>query len=269
MTPSALSREEQAQVMAYLEQQISGSVSLEVWTRKESPLIRTDREPCVHCEDVVSVARQVAALHPALSVTLYDLDRHERRAQEAGIDRPPTTVLRGRGGRQFRITGLWAGLLFPPTLDVMAILSAGATPLSDDTRAALASLEQDVTVEVLGAAYDAYSAHMLRLVAAFAVESKRVQASFVNVANYPLLAAARSVEEIPVVFIGNKRFVGVWDGPELAEQIRRVAGGDDTPVSRGNPMSGPFYTDEEIAALAAERLEEPPRTAGGLYLPGR
>lgn len=269
MSPANLSREEQAQVMSYLEQQISGAVSIEVWTRKESPLIRTDREPCVYCEDVVSVARQVAALHPALSVTLYDLDRHERRAQEAGIDRAPTTVIRGRGGREFRVAGAWAGLLFPPTLDVIAILSAGGTPLSEETRAVLGSLEQDVTVEVLGAAYDAYSAHMLRLVAAFAVESKRVHASFVNVANYPLLASARSVDEIPVVFVGNKRYVGVWDGPELAEQVRRAASGDDTPVSRGNPMSGPFYTDDEIAALAAERLEEPPRTAGGLYLPGR
>jgi hypothetical protein len=178
-------------------------------------------------------------------------------------------VLRGRGAREFRIVGLWSGLLFPPALDVVAILSAGGTPLSDETRAVLASVEQDVHVEVLGAAYDAFSAHMLRLVAAFAVESKRVHASFVNVANYPLLAAARSVEEIPVVLIGNKRYVGVWDGPELAEQIQRVAAGDDTPVSRGNPQSGPFYTDEEIAALATERLEEPPRTAGGLYLPGR
>ncbi|MGE0228021.1 MAG: hypothetical protein AB7I38_05580 [Dehalococcoidia bacterium] len=269
MSPAGLSREEQAKVMSYLEQNVSGPVSLEVWTRRESPLIRTDREACVHCEYVVTVARQVAALHPGLSVTLYDLDRHERRAQEAGIERPPTTVIRGRRGREFRISGLWSGLLFPPTLDVIAILGAGATPLSEDTRALLASIEEDVTVEVLGAAYDAYSAHMLRLVAAFAVESKRVHASFVNVANFPLLASARSVDEIPVVFIGNKRYVGVWDGPELAEQIHRVAGGDDTPVTRGNPQSGPFYTDEEIAAIAAERTEEPPRTAGGLYLPGR
>lgn len=269
MTPTGLSREEQAQVMSYLEQQLAGPVALEVWTRSESTLIVPDREPCVHCDDVVTVARQVAALHPGLSVTLYDLDRHGQRAAEAGIDRPPTTVVRGRGGREFRIAGLWSGLLFPPTLDVISILSAGTTPLSDETKAALGSIETDVTVEVLGAAYDAYSAHMLRLVAAFAVDSKRVRASFVNVANFPSLAAARAVDEIPVVMIGNRRYVGVWDGPELAEQIRRAGAGDLDPVSRGNPMSGPFYTDAEIAAIAAERNEEPPRTAGGLYLPGR
>jgi len=40
--------------MSYLERQVSGAVSIEVWTRKESPLIRTDREPCMHCEDVRS-----------------------------------------------------------------------------------------------------------------------------------------------------------------------------------------------------------------------
>lgn len=269
MSPTGLSREEQAQVMAHLEEHLAGPVSFEVWTRQESALIRTDRDPCAHCEDVMMVTRQVAALHPGLTVTLYDLDRHAGRAEEAGIERPPVTVIRGRGGREFRIVGLWAGLLFPPTLDVVAIMSAGTTPLSDETKAMLASLEQDVTVEVLGAAYDAYSAHMLRLVAAFAVESKRVRASFVNVANFPIYASTRAVDEIPVVMIGNRRYIGVWDGPELAQQIQRVASGDDTPVSRGNPLSGPFYTDAEIAALAAERSEEPPRTAGGLYIPGR
>jgi hypothetical protein len=45
--------------------------------------------------------------------------------------------------------------------------------------------------------------------------------------------------------------------------------GDDSPVVRANTFSGPFYTDAEIARLAAQRGEEPPQTAGGLYVPGQ
>jgi hypothetical protein len=273
MTPAGLSKEEQAQVQQYLTQNLVGPVAIEVWTRKESTLVRTDRDPCTHCEDVIAVARQLAALHPGLSVTLYDLDRHASRAEEAGIDRPPLTVLRGRQGREFRITGLWSGLLFPPSVDAIALLSAGVTPLTDETKEKLAAVEEDVTLEVMGTAYDPYSAYMLRLVAGLAVESRHVRASFTQLGEFPLLALTRSVDEIPVVTLNNKRYVGTWDGPELAEQISRAASGDEEPVVRANVFSGPFFTDEEIARRAAAQAgqgrQEPPQTSSGLYVPGR
>jgi hypothetical protein len=269
MTPATLSKAEQVQVQDYLEKNLRGPVSIELWTRKESALVRPDRDPCTHCEDVIAIARQLGALHPALSVTLYDLERHEQRAQEAGIDRPPTTVFRGRQGREFRVTGLWSGVLFPQTVDALLLLGIGATPLADETKAHLATLEQDVTLEVIGAPYDAYSAHMLRLAAAFAVESKRVHASFLELAEFPMLARTRAVDEIPVTLINGRRFVGTWDGQELAEQVSRIASGDATSVTRANTLSAPFYTDEEITRLASQRGEEPPATSGGLYVPGR
>ncbi len=270
MTGARLSKEEQSQVASYLEQNLETPVAIEVWTRRESPLIRTDRDPCTHCEDVVAVARQLASLHPGLSVTLYDLDRHAQRAQEAGIERPPVTVLRGVQGCEFRFTGLWLGLLFPAMLDAIALLSLGAAHVAEETWEKLASLQTDVTLEVMGAPYDAYSAHMLRLAAAFAAESKHVRASFIQIAEFPMLASARAVDEIPVVLIDNRRHLGVWDEPELAEQIRRTASGDDGSVSRETIASTPFYTDDEIARLAAESGQEPPpQTASGLYVPGR
>jgi hypothetical protein len=269
MSPAVLSKEEQLQVQSYLQQNLLGPVAIEVWTRKESPLIRTDRDPCTHCEDVVAVARQLASLHPGLSVTLYDLDRHAGRAAEAGIDRPPVTVLRGRYGRQFRITGLWSGLLFKPAVDAMVFLSSGATPMTDDAKEKLAAIDHDVTIEIMGAAYDGYSGYMLRLVAALAVESRHISSSFLELAEFPMLASTRAVDEIPVLLLNNKRYVGTWDGPELAEQISRAVTGDDSPVVRANTFSGPFYTDAEIARLAAQRGAEPPQTAGGLYVPGQ
>ncbi len=272
MTPAGLSKEEQSQILSYLEQNLHGPVAIEVWTRKESALVRTDRDPCTHCDDAVTIARQLTALHPGLSVTLYDLDRHATRAEEARIDRPPVTVLRGRHGREFRITGLFSGLLFPPVVDAIAMLGAGASPLTDETKTLLAAIEQDITIEVMGAPYDAYSAYMLRLVAALAVESRYVHASFVQIAEFPLLASTRAVDEIPVLTLNGKRYVGTWDGPELAEQVHRAVSGDTNPVVRANALSGPFYTDEEIIRLAAaqgQSPEPPPQAQGGLYVPGQ
>ena len=270
MSPSLLSKQEQLEVSNYLEQNLAGPVAIEVWTRKESGLVLPDRDSCLHCDDVIAVARQIATLHPGLSLTLYDLDRHAARGEAAGIERHPTTVFRGRGGREFRIVGLWSGLLFPPAVDALVLLSSGATPLSEDTKQILAGIEEDVPLEVMGAPYDAFSAHMLRLAAAFAVESKRLHATFTQIAEFPMLASTRGVDEIPVLLLGSRRYVGTWDGPDLAEQIRLQLAGESTVVERANPYSGPYYSEEELNRLAMEHAahtEDLPQTESGLYLP--
>ena len=167
--------EAQEAVLKFLDQRLHAPVALDVWSRKESPLLLTDRDPATHAAEVVALARQLSALHPAFRLTLYDLDRHAGRAVEAGIDRAPTTVFRGINGRELRFVGAWTGALFQSVLESIAFLGSGESPLSDDSTATLAALERDVTIDVLGAMYDGHSAHMLRLIAALAVASRHVR----------------------------------------------------------------------------------------------
>lgn len=268
---TGIAKAEQQAVASMLAEHLRGPVAIDVWSRKESPLLRPDRDPCTHCDDVVKVARQLASLHPGLSITLYDLDRHAQRAAEAGIDRPPVTVLRGRYGRELRMAGLWAGLLFPAVFDCIIMLGAGATPLAEASKQALAELPRDMPVEVLGAAYDPYSAQMLALLGALAVESKRVRAQFVEVVEFPRLAASRAVEQLPVTLVEGKRYVGMWEEADLVEQLRRLGAADESPVARERVLSSPYHTEAELARMAAEQgaPQQPARTPGGLYLPSR
>ena len=78
---------------------------------------------------MASAARQLASLHPLISLTPYDLDKHADRAAEAGVERPPLTLIRGRNGREIRFVGLWSGLLFPAFVD--ALIFAGVGGCSD------------------------------------------------------------------------------------------------------------------------------------------
>ena len=87
-------REQRPAIANYLSERLAGPVSIEIWTQRESRLVRTDRDPCMFCEPVSTAARQLAALHPLVSLTPYDIDKHADRAAEAGIERPPVTVLR-------------------------------------------------------------------------------------------------------------------------------------------------------------------------------
>ncbi len=266
---TAISKEDKLAISGFLQQRLAGPVALDVWTREQSTILRTDRDSCTHCDETRELARELASLHPGISITLYDLDRHADRAAEAGIDRPPVTVIRARG-RELRIIGYWSGGLFPPVVDALTFAAAGTTPLKDATREVLAGLADDVELELLIVPYDPYSAQMLRLVAAFGVESRRVRVQVTEMAEFPLLAAARGLTEVPVLVLNGHRYVGAWEEGDLVEQVRRVAAGDGAPVIRDHAPSSPFVTEDEALRLAAEAQQQGPQAAapGGIVLPG-
>lgn len=279
-TESLITKADQPMVANYLRDRVSGPVALETWTRKESGLILTDRDPCEFCDEVVSAARVLASLHPAISVTLYDLDRHASRAEEAKIDRPPVTVARGRHGRELRVVGLWGGLLFPAFMDAIAFLSSGIAPLPEERVSALTALTDDMEIEVLGAPYDPYSAHLLRILGALAVTAPRIRAQFTEVSEFPILASQRAVGEVPITIINGRRFAGLWEADDLAEQIHRVATRNEEPVIRDQVLTNPYMTREQAEEMARQQLAtqhgapggaapQPPSASGGLIVPGR
>ena len=266
-------------IASYLAQRLFGPVSIETWTQQESQLVRTDRDPCTFCDQVATAAKQLASLHPLISVTLYDLDRHADRAREAGIERPPVTVVRSRNGHEFRLVGMWSGLIFPAFVDGVVFAGAGVAPIQEESRAALQELDAErtepLTLELLITPYDPYSAHTLRIVEAFAIESRRLRVEAIEVSEFPRLASARMLSDVPVLTIDGRRYPGAWEETELIEQIRRVVAGDSEPVIRQQVLTAPFLTVEQAQELAA-REEQPgqglpggaPPTPGGLVLPG-
>ena len=274
-----ISREQRGVIAQYLAQRLAAPVSIETWTQKESALVRTDRDPCTFCDQVAAAARQLASLHPLISLTPYDLDRHADRAREAGIERPPVTVVRSRNGREVRFVGLWSGLLFPAFVDIVIFAGAGVAPVKEETRAALAALEADVEFELLVAPYDPYSALTLRVAAAFAIESRRIKLEAIEVSEFPRLAEIRMVGEVPVVTLNGRRYPGAWDEGDLLEQLHRIATGDAEPVIREQVLSSPYLSVEQAEQLAAREAQGlppqpgqpggPPTTPGGLVIPGR
>ncbi|MSQ31169.1 MAG: hypothetical protein EXR64_03965 [Dehalococcoidia bacterium] len=259
----------EVEVAKYLGERLVRPVGLDVWTRPDSALVLTDRDPSTHGEQVLATMRQLVRLHPGITVTPYDLDKHATRAAEAGVELSPTTIVRS-GGRSVHLVGLPAAMLFPAFLDVLGFLSRGEAPLSEESHAAIGALTAPVQIELLGAAYDPYSAHMMRLVAALAAVSRFVRARIIEVAEFPLLAARRGVTEVPVLTIEGRRLVGAWEEPALIEQIQRVVAGNADPVIRDHVYSMPYVTEAESRRIAAEQASAaPPPPAGGLYIPGR
>ena len=123
--------------------------------------------------------------------------------------------------------------------------------------------------------YDPYSAHTLRVVSAFAIESRQVHLDAIEVSEFPRLAAARMLTEVPLLTVNSRRYTGAWDEDDLVEQLRRIASGDSDPVIRERALSSPFMTVEQAQELAAREARgqgapgQPPTTPGGLVIPGR
>lgn len=275
VSESPIPREERPAIADYLAQRLIGPVGLDVWTQQDSSLVRTDRDPCTFCDQVTTAARQFASLHPAISLTRYDLDRHGDRAREAGIERAPVTVIRGRG-HELRLVGLWSGVLFPAFMEAVVYASTGAPPLQASTIEKLQqvdeSLDEDITVELLIAPYDPQSATTLRFAAAFAMVMRRVRFEAIELSEFPLLAEARMVAELPVVTIGGgRRFTGGWGEEDFAEQLRRSAAGETEGVIRDRVLSSPFLTIDQAQAIVTGEAPppdaQPPVSPGGLVLP--
>lgn len=272
ITPNAgpLGREEALAIAQWLAERLSRHVGIEVWWRPDSTIVLPGRDGSVHAEMMLSAMKQLATLHPALTITPYALDRFAERAQREAVHLAPTTVLRG-GGKAVRFSGLISGLLFPPLLDVLTFLSA-ETPLQPETKAALAALPRPLDVEILLAPYDAYSGHLLRLLGAFAAESRNVRLTAIEAAEFPRLASVKGVAEVPLMTVEGRRFPGTWDEPPLMEQLWRIAVNEPEPVVRDRTFVTEFVTEEQVKASAAAgppRMPAPPEGGSGLIVPGR
>jgi hypothetical protein len=260
--PQPIPPEEEPRVASWLSERLVRRVGLDVWTQEQSGLLRTDRDTCTRCEDVVELAKQLVRLHPALSWTQYDLDRHANRAEEADVQHPPTIIVRG-SSRAIRVEGLPGGIFFPMFLDILWFASTGAAPVTPENRARLQAIEEPVEIVMYGAPYDPYSSQLGTLLAACAVEQAHVHVRIVEASEFPVRAGQQGVTEVPVMTINGRRFVGGWGESELIEQIGRVLAGDDEPVIRDHVLTSPYLNEDD-----AERMFREQAAAAGGMPPG-
>ena len=278
---SPMQREARAQLEMHLAQSLVGRAGLDVWTRTESGLVLSDRDSCTHCDAVAENAREIATTHGSVTFTPYDLDRHADRAEETGIERAPTTVVRG-GGRSLRFVGLWSGGLFGAFVDVLVLLGNGQQLLTPESREALSALPRPVEVELAVTPFEPLSPQMVLLVGAIAAVTRSVRVTITEYAEFPKLALTRSLTQLPTIWIDGQRFEGMWSESELVEQISRVAQQDGEPAIRERIVAVPYVSEAQAGQMAQQMAAEQgggapapgagagaPQTSSGLFVPGR
>jgi alkyl hydroperoxide reductase subunit AhpF len=101
-----------------------------------------------HNTQTVALIREVAALSDQISVAV--LNPHIEREQAAGygITESPAVVVEGAQDYGIRFLGTPAGYEFSNLIDSIIAVSTGEAELSEETKATLAGLTEDVTIKV-------------------------------------------------------------------------------------------------------------------------
>ena len=100
-------------------------------------------------EEVRRLVEEVAALDPRLSAESANFVLDKERALALGIERVPAIAILGETEDYgVRFYGTPAGYEFGSLIDAILDVSAGASQLSEETKAELAALDRDVRVRV-------------------------------------------------------------------------------------------------------------------------
>lgn len=253
-----LSREAEAQLASTLQQNIQRRLSLDVWSRPVSSIYRSDRDDARHGLEMTNLVRQITSLHPAISFTPYDIDTFAKRAEQDFVTVVPTIVARS-AGHSIRLVGIPAGTLFPAFIDVIVSLTYLSLPLDDEIYQVIAKIESAVNsgspveVELFVTPYDDISSRLYGIFGVLAAATKSVRVTITEIAEFPILAKNRLIEQVPVVTLNGHRFIGVWALHEILHQILHIAKSEDEIVVREESFSGPYVSEDEALKLASEQ----------------
>ena len=142
-----ISPEDRQTLQTLFMKELQDDVNITYFTQRESVLIIPGQE-CTYCKDTRELLEELAGISEKLHVTVKDFVRDEQEAQNLGITRIPAFILQGHTKGAVRYFGVPAGYEFSTLIEDLIDVSKGTTNLSEKTRQALATIDQDVYIQV-------------------------------------------------------------------------------------------------------------------------
>ena len=189
----------------------------------------TQDPACEYCADTERLLKEIAELSDQISVQVHDLQSDAELAQQYGIDKAPGFIIAAREGERLmdygiRYAGIPAGHEFTSLINDLLIVSQRKSGLAEETRQALAELEQPVHLQVFVTPTCPYCPRSVVLAHQFAFESDKVVAEMVEAMEFPELADQYGVSGVPHTSInfGAGEVIGAAPEAQLLAEIRSV-----------------------------------------------
>lgn len=256
--------QEQERLREHFRERLTGGVKLEHVTQRPLSIVVPGREECRLCAEARQIVEELRALSPKISLRVHELSESPKLAADLGVERVPTTVLRGQLNRQIRFEGFFGGLLFPVMVETIIAVSRGATDLDPRTKRRLERIRDRVALRVIVSLSSPYAAAIMRTAFAFGLENQRLRVTVTEAEEFPRLVESLQVRAVPLTIIGERaRLAGAIAPDAFVDQILKA--GEQRALHLGGGLLG--------AALGPttplQPRAEPQASPSGLILPGR
>jgi len=180
---------------------------------------------CQFCRETQQILEEVAALSDKVTLEPYNFVTDKDVAEEYGIDKIPATVVVGKKDYGIRFFGIPSGYEFTSLIEDIVDVSKGETNLMDETKDALASLEEDVNLQVFVTPTCPYCPAAVRMAHSMAIASDKVTAAMVESIEFPQLANKYSVYGVPRTVINEDTHMeGAAPEPLLLAKVLQAVG---------------------------------------------
>jgi glutaredoxin-like protein len=143
-----ISERDRETIRKHFEDELAGDVQITMFTERPSPIIIPGRQQCETCEQTRELLEEVASLSDKIALSVYELEQEPDKAAEFGIDRVPAFVATGAAKGRVRYFGIPSGYEFSALIEDLIDVSRGVTELSEETKAFLGSLTEDLNIKV-------------------------------------------------------------------------------------------------------------------------
>ena len=128
----------------------------EIFTQLKQPvqvLYFGKQTGCEYCAETLQLTQEVTAISDKLSLSVYDLEKDARLAEQYNVDKAPALVLTGKDGDQvvdygIRFAGIPSGHEFGSLIHSLILVSGRDSGLNPQTRQMLSALKKPVHLQV-------------------------------------------------------------------------------------------------------------------------
>ena len=208
--------------------ELKRDVEITLFTRQALGGLYVPGRECRSCEPAQQLLEEISALSDKVHLEIVDYYSEHERAETAAVTGIPAILIGSNGSSNIRFYGLPSGLGFAVLLDALALVSRGRSELSLKTRKSLSRLTEDVHVQVFVTPTGQQCPDVARLAYRLAIESPNVLADVVDAQEFPRLAGAYGVREVPKTVINDQaKITGPVDEEAMLDAVLNAMGGKD------------------------------------------
>jgi len=194
--------------------ELDGNVKLIVFTQEME---------CQYCKETRQLAKDIAELSDNISLKVYDFVADKDKVEKYKIDKIPAVVVEGKKDYGIRFYGIPAGYEFTSLINSIIAVSKGKSDLSEETKAALKQLKDEVRIQVFITLTCPYCPGAVEMAHKLAIESDLITGDMVESAEFPHLAQKYSVMAVPKVVVNEDvQFEGALPEKEFVENVLKT-----------------------------------------------